>query len=249
MGLTDQLQTLYRVDSQVRGLRTRVENSQRYLNVQTRQLAELTTEHQEAELRLRQSEASLGNLETERDTIQARVDKLRDELNSCTTSKQYSAVQDEMKSLKEKVDEQDSQALEAMEEIEVLRAGVGSLEEKRSERETLKAKAKQDLDQRTHDVSDRLGELEQEREVAASMLPEKALEVFNYTANMNDGETMAEVREVNRKHREYVCGECNMELPFNTVVLLTNNTDHLVQCVGCQRILFIAEELKTALAK
>ena len=249
MGLTDQLQTLYRVASQVRGLRTRVENSERYLKVLVRQLAELTAELQEAELRLRQSEASLGNLETERDTIQVRVDKLRDELNSCTTSKQYSAVQDEMKSLKEKVDEQDTQALEAMEEIELLRSSVGSIEEKRSERQTLQTKAKDDLDQRTHDVGDRLEELEREREVAASMLPDNALEVFNYTANMNDGETMSEVLEVNRRHREYVCGECNMELPFNTVVLLTNNTDHLVQCVGCQRILFIAEELKSALAK
>ena len=249
MGLTDQLQTLYRVDSQVRGLRTRVENSQRYLNAQTRQLGELTTEHQEAELRLRQSEASLGNLETERDAIQARVDKLRDELNSCTTSKQYSAVQDEMKSLKEKVDEQDTSALEAMEEIEQLRTVVKAIAEKRAERETLKTKAEEDLKQRTEDVSERLGELEQEREVAAAVLPERTLEVFNHTADLNDGETMAEVREVNRRHREYVCGECNMELPFNTVVLLTNNTDHLVQCVGCQRILFIAEELKGELSK
>ena len=249
MGLTDQLQTLYRVDSQVRGLRTRVDNSQRYLNAQVRQLEELTIQHGEAELRLRQSEASLGNLETERDAIQARVDKLRDELNACTTSKQYSAVQEEMKSLKEKVDEFDTQAINALDEIEQLRADATSVETKKAERETLKAKAQADLEQRTQDVGDRLSELEQEREVAASMLPEQALQTFNHSADMNDGETMAEVREVNRRHREYVCGECNVELPFNTVVLLTNNSEQLVQCVGCQRIMYIAEELKTALSK
>ena len=249
MGLIDQLQTLYRVDSQVRGLRTRVENSQRYLNAQVRQLGELTTQYGEAELRLRQSEASLGNLETERDTIQARVDKLRDELNACTTSKQYSAVQDEMKSLKEKVDELDTQAIHSLDEIEQLRSNVASINEKKTERELLKKKAESDLEQRTQDVGDRLSELEQEREVAASMLPDRALETFNHSADMNDGETMSEVREVNRRHREYVCGECNMELPFNTVVLLTNNSEEVVQCVGCQRIMYIAEELKTALAK
>lgn len=249
MGLIDQLQTLYRVDSQVRGLRTRVDNSQRYLNAQVRQLGELSTLHEEAELKLRQSEASLGNLETERDTIQARVDKLRDELNACTTSKQYSAVQEEMKSLKEKVDELDTQALEAMELIEQLRADAGAIQEKKAERETLRTKAEEDLEERTQDVGDRLSELEQEREVAAAMLPERALEVFNHSADLNDGETMAEVREVNRRHREYVCGACNVELPFNTVVLLTNNSEQLVQCVGCQRIMYIAEELKTALSK
>ena len=81
------------------------------------------------------------------------------------------------------------------------------------------------------------------------MLPDRALEVFNHSADLNDGETMAEIREVNRRHREYVCGACNVELPFNTVVLLTNNSEELVQCVGCQRIMYIAEELKTALSK
>ena len=105
MGLTDQLQTLFQVDRQVRGLRTRVENAQRYLNVQVRQLEQLTTEHSEMELKVRHKEAGNGTLEVERDTLQARIDKLRDELNSCTTSKQYSAVQDEMKLLKEKVEE------------------------------------------------------------------------------------------------------------------------------------------------
>ncbi|MEE2682047.1 MAG: hypothetical protein VX641_06710 [Planctomycetota bacterium] len=249
MGLIDQLQTLYRVDSQVRGLRTRVDNSQRYLNAQVRQLGELTTLHDEAELKLRQSEASLGNLENERDTIQARVDKLRDELNACTTSKQYSAVQEEMKSLKEKVDELDTQALNAMEQIEQLRADADAIQEKRNERETLRKKAEEDLEERTQDVGDRLAELEQERDVAASMLPDRALDVFNHSADLNDGDTMAEIREVNRRHREYVCGACNVELPFNTVVLLTNNSESLVQCVGCQRIMYIAEELKTALSK
>ncbi|MEC8818227.1 MAG: C4-type zinc ribbon domain-containing protein, partial [Planctomycetota bacterium] len=75
------------------------------------------------------------------------------------------------------------------------------------------------------------------------------LEVFNHAANLHDGETMAEVLEVNRKHREYVCAACNVELPFNTLVVLTNSGDELVQCVGCQRIMYIAEDLKAALSK
>ena len=249
MGLTEQLQALYLVDSQVRGLRTRVENSQRYLDVQSRHLGELSTQLEEPELRLRQSEASLGNLENERDSVQARIDKLRDELNACTTSKQYSAVQDEMKLLKEKVDEYDDQALEAMEQIESIRELVAATRAKREERETLRSKAADDLEERTRDVGERLSELERERDVAAAILPDRVLEVFNHAANLNDGETMAEVLEVNRRHREYVCAACNVELPFNTLVVLTNSGDELVQCVGCQRIMYIAEDLKAALSK
>ena len=249
MGLTDQLLTLYRVDSQVRGLRTRVENAQRYLNVQIRQLEQLTTEHSEMELKVRHKEAGNGNLETERDSLQARIDKLREELNSCTTSKQYSAVQDEMKLLKEKVEELENEILETMEALEGDQLALTELETRQSERETLKAKAETDLKERTEDVSDRLAELEKEREIAAAVLPEQALQTFDRVADINEGETLAEIREVNRRHREYVCGACNMELPFNAVVLLTNNAEKIVQCVGCERILYIEEALKSELAK
>ena len=136
-----------------------------------------------------------------------------------------------------------------MEEIERIREVVETTRAKRTERETLQKKATEDLEQRTRDVGDRLAELEGERDVAAAILPERILELFNHTADMNDGETMSEVREVNRKHREYVCATCNVELPFNTVVLLTNNAEEVVQCVGCQRIMHIAEDLKEALSK
>ena len=249
MGLTDQLLTLYRVDSQVRGLRTRVENAQRYLNVQIRQLEQLTTEHSEMELKVRHKEAGNGNLETERDSLQARIDKLREELNSCTTSKQYSAVQDEMKLLKEKVEELENEILETMEALENDQLALTELKTRQSEREMLKVKAENDLKERTEDVSDRLTELEKEREIAAAVLPEQALQTFDRVADINEGETLAEIREVNRRHREYVCDACNMELPFNAVVLLTNNAEKIVQCVGCERILYIEEALKSELAK
>ena len=249
MGLTDQLLTLYRVDSQVRGLRTRVENAQRYLNVQIRQLEQLTTEHSEMELKVRQKEAGNGNLETERDSLQARIDKLREELNSCTTSKQYSAVQDEMKLLKDKVEELENEILETMEALENDQLALTELKTRQSEREMLKVKAENDLKERTEDVSDRLTELENEREVAAAVLPDQALQTFDRVADINEGETLAEIREVNRRHREYVCSACNMELPFNAVVLLTNNGEKIVQCVGCERILYIEEALKSELAK
>lgn len=249
MGLTEQLLTLFRVDSQVRGLRTRVENAQLYLNVQIRQLEQLTTEYSEMELKVRHKEAGNGTLEVERDTIQARIDKLRDELNSCTTSKQYSAVQDEMKLLKEKTGGLETEILETMEVLETEQQTLAELHNRQTERVTLRSQAEKDLKQRTEDVSVRLNELEKEREGAAAVLPEKALQTFDRVADMNEGETVTEIREVNRRHREYVCGSCNMELPFNAVVLLTNNSEEIVQCVGCERILFMEEALKSELAK
>ena len=249
MGLSEQLITLYRVDSQVRGLRSRVENAERYLNAQDRQLQQLQAECAEVELQIKQREASISNLETERQGFTERIDKLRDELNACTTSKQYTAVQSEMRTLKEKSDELDTEALEIMEEIEQERAKLNEIKAKASERDTLRKNAESDLEQRSKDVGERLAELETERGAAAAVLPDKALALFDKVADETEGETLAEIREVNRRHRIYACGECSMELPFDAVVRLTDSADELVQCTGCQRILFLEESLRLALAK
>lgn len=248
MGLIDQLLTLYRVDSQVRGLRTRVENAERYLTVQDRQLVQVQGELAESQLHIRQKEASAANLETERDGFTERIDKLREELNSSTTSKQYAAVQNEMKLLKEKADELDTEALEILEEIEVARATLTELEEKATERATIQVKATEELAQRRSDVGERLTELETERSQAASQLPDTTLAVFDKVADDTEGETMCEVREVSRRHREYACGACSEELPFDSVVRLTNSDNDMVQCRGCYRILYLAENLKGELA-
>lgn len=249
MGLIDQLLTLYQVDSQVRGLRSRVENAERYLHVQDRQLEHLKKEQAESRLHIRQREASIANLETERTSFTERIDKLREELNNSTTSKQYAAVQTEMRSLKEKADELDTQALEILEEVEAAREQLAGIDEKVEERGTIQDSASSELEQRRVDVGDRLNELEGERESAASALPGSALAVFDKVAEDTEGETLSEVREVNRRHREYACGACSMELPFGSVVRLTNNNEELVQCDGCHRILHLAENLKLALAK
>lgn len=249
MGLIDQLLTLYRVDSQVRGLRTRVENAERYLRVQQRQLDQILADQAEAELQIRQREATASNTETERDVVVARIEKLREELNSSTTSKQYSAVQTEMKSLKEQADELETQALEVLEELDGARAKLDLILESANERTTIRDKATEDLEQRKQDVGERLAELEAERARAAADIPEQPLAIFDKVAEDTEGETLCEVREVSRRHREYACGSCSMELPFDAVVRLTNSSDELVQCPGCFRILHLAEALKGELAK
>lgn len=249
MGLIDQLLALHQVDSQVRGLRTRVDSAERYLKVQERTLVVVTTEQSEVQLRSRQLEASIANLEVEKTTLDERIAKLRADLNASTTSKQYTAIQTEMKSLKDKGDEVDTQALELMEQCEQERTALAEVDQRLAERNTIRIRAEQECEQRRQDVGDRLTELERERDLAASQLPDRTLILFDRVADLTEGETLAEIREVNRKHREYVCNECSRELPFDAVVRLTNSEDDVVQCTGCQRILHLDPSLRGALSK
>ena len=97
MSLMEHLLTLYRVDSQVRALRTRVDGAERDLAAQAKLLAGVQRQETELASQARQLQATIHNLETEAQGFSDRIAKLRSELNSSNNDKQYKAILGEVK--------------------------------------------------------------------------------------------------------------------------------------------------------
>lgn len=249
MSLMESMIALFRVDAQTRALRQRVDSAQRYFNAQERQLKELTEEHDELESRKRQTQATFANFENEAAGLDERIEKLRGELNSTTTNKQYTAVLSEINSLKGQRGGLDEKMLSEMSRIEVLDAELQGLATKIEEREATKSVAAAQLKERQAEVGERLAELEAERERAAAAVPARERELFEELSDQFDGEAMAPLDEIDRRRKEYACGECNMQMPFESVSVLLNADDTLVQCTACGRILYMQDEIRGALAK
>ncbi len=239
MSLTDDLIALYRVDSQWRGLRSRVDSAQDVLRIRERKLGEVRSLHEEAESRRRQSQAHLANLEGEAADFGARIEKLRAELNASTTDKQYQAILSEMKSLQSLRDEVETSQLAEMERIETMGREVEELAEQVADRERLVEVARAECAECEAAVADRLGELERERGEAASRIPEKIMTIFDEVAEQNEGETLAPVMEVSKRHREYSCGSCHVQMPYYLVVNLHDTSSGVQQCPNCNRILYL----------
>jgi len=109
--------------------------------------------------------------------------------------------------------------------------------------------AKEEVDQRQSDVGDRLDELTIERTAAIEQVPDDIVIVFERVADAHDGETMVAVVEENRKRMEYSCGGCYMAIPLERLNTLMINSEEMVVCPSCGRILYVAEQLKGDLAE
>lgn len=248
MTLIEELQKLYKVDVQLRALRSRLDSAQRYLNVQTGELEKLTSRKAELQQRRKQFQANIANLETETKSIDERLEKLRGDLNSAVNNKQYTTVLSELNTAKEQRSQIEDKTIAEMENIEKLDAELEELDAKIAERSKVRDVASAQLQQRQADVGERLAELETERAAAAEHIPSKEMDIFDNLAEMYEGEAMAPVEEISRRNREYSCGVCNMQIPFEQVSALMNNLDTVVCCASCHRILYMAEETKGALA-
>ncbi len=241
MALLDNLLTLHRVDSQVRALSSRVDSAKTYFAAQERQLGLLEKQRDELATQLRQLKASVHALELDQTTATDRVTKLRSELNLATNDKQYKAILNEMKVLEGQKDDIVRRAVEEMQRVEESTKRGETHASTIVERQKIREVAKGKLAECLAEVGERLSELEAERTRAADLIPERDRKLFDKVADLTEGQTMAEVTIVDLRHREFACGECNIEVPFETFARLSSNSESVVQCKACARILFLAE--------
>lgn len=249
MSLIENLLTLFNVDKQVRGLRTRLETAQRYLAAQTKQVEVLHQQQAELQTRRKHLQATIANSETEIKGIDQRLEKYRGDLNSASTNKQYTAVLTELNTVKASRGAVEDKMLADMEQIEKIDAEIKALDAQLIERNKVREVAKHQLEERKADVGQRLSELEVERQKAAAVIPAHALAVFDEMANAHDGEAMAQVEVIDRRNRDYACGACNLHVPFDQVSLLASRSESLTRCPACSRILYMQEEVRGALVK
>jgi predicted nucleic acid-binding Zn-ribbon protein len=248
MPLIDNLLTLYKVDRQVRSLQSRVESAQLYLKVQTKLMTTIAVELSENELRLKQHKSNIAVAETETGSIDARVERLREDLNKAVNDKEYKALLAEVNTLKDQRKAFEDEMLIEMASVETLDTTLVEITAKIDERKKITKVAEKELHVRQDEIAEQLAELEKERATAASVIPADILEDFDEIADDYEGESMASIEIIDKKRKEYSCNSCSLHLPLESIVQLMANDDTIVKCGQCDRILFLEQASKEALA-
>jgi len=241
------LYDLYLIDQQVRGLSRGLNAAATHVKSQQAKLDQLNAQLAEVNDQLRHALAAAGSLENDAAAVSQRIDKLREQMNSAKTNREYSTFLVEINTLKLEKGKVEEQALEQLTRADKLKADVEALQSKVIEQQRIKAHAEQKLAERRAEVGDQLEQVKAKRETAARQIPANALVVFERLCETTDGEALAEVTREDPRS-DYTCGGCYMALPMERVNLLAT-TNELVRCPSCARILYLATETRAALSE
>lgn len=241
MTVTANLLRLFRVDQQLRGLQTRLHAAEKFLTAQEKQLKDALSKHEQLSVQVRKDKAAVAGDEGEAALIDARVEKVREQMNACKTGKEYQAFQNELNALKAKKATSETHELEIMERLHNAEAQLAEIQSQRAEREKIVAQARGERDQQHTQIKDRVADLTEQRKTLAGQVSAAELRVFEELVRTRGDDAMAKVELLNKRDHEYTCGACMMTLPVETLNHIIKGS--FVRCANCQCILFNEEEL------
>lgn len=247
MSLQEQMRALYLLDQEVRGLRSRLDAAIRRQQAQQNKLEQHQRQYTELEEQIRLGQAKAGALELQVKAAEDKIAKLREQMNTVKSNKEYSALLVEVNTLKVDKSKLEDEALARMGEVDALKQHLEQVEEKIQQQQKLVDLAAAEVASARAEVGQRLEEVTAQRDAAADQVPQEARALFNRLAQNYEGEAMAPVEEADRRRMEYNCGGCYMSLPIERVNALMMKPDDLVTCPNCGRILYLDQELKSAI--
>lgn len=238
MRLTDKLLRVYRVDRQLDGLQSRLKTAERFLQDQTSQIDTVESRRQSLEKQHRQMRATIADHEGEMARLDARIEVLREQMNTARTNKEYKAFLTEVNTLKIERDKAESAAIELLTKADELTVQLADLDKQREGKGKVRQVAADDRDKKAAEIKDRLSELEAERKKLAAEVPPGALSAYEELVRQKAEDAMAPLEAQDRKRHEFTCGSCMMAVPIETVSALMSHGS-LTRCSSCGCILFL----------
>lgn len=239
MSVTQQLLDLFKVDKQLRGLRSRLEAAERFLNQQSAQLAEMEKQRVVLDAQHKQLRAVVANYEGESARIDARMTALREQMNSAKTAKEYNAFLTELNNLKEQKGQFEERGIEALTKAEEVDSTLRTINAQFGERQSIVEKARTDRDARDAEIRDKVVELQAQRETVAAVVPPRERAALEGLIKLRGDDAMAPIEVIDRRNHEYNCSACMMAITVEVVSAVM--TGKVANCPSCRCLLYADE--------
>lgn len=248
MSVTAKLVKVFTVDKQIDTLQTRLKVAEKVLAEQTKLAADFEARRSKVEGDIKALQAQASNFEGESQRLDDKITKLKEQMNTAQTNKQYQAFLVEVNTLGLEKGAAEKSAIELLEKIDVLRKQSDELASQRQERESMAGVAKTNRDSREAEIKDKLEALKAERGTLAAEVPGDVLRDYERTFQQRGEDAVASVELQSRKDQEFTCGGCMMLIPVQTVngILASGK---ITTCTNCRCYLYVSDELKQSLAE
>lgn len=183
-------------------------------------------------------------LELELRSSEEHVEKLKIDLNTAKTNKEYATLLTQINSLRADNAKLEDEGLKVIAEIDAVKQQATELETLIADEEKKLTAVQESSEGEIAKLDSMISDLQVRRNEAAGKIPPKSLAVFERIASQYDGEAMAQVEVSGRKSPyTYSCGGCYMSLNAEHANALKSH-DAIRQCDNCQRILYMNEAAK-----
>lgn len=183
--------------------------------------------------------------ETAAQDAQEKLKKYQQQINRVTNQREYGALLQEIDTVKTQISSSEGQAFSALERHEKTEK---DLAEKRESFRDLDERYSTELARWEAEKPGVAGQITELKEKIASLrgtLPRQVSSQFDRVLLRNPGGALSPVRPIERPpgktQREWACTSCNYRVRPQTVVEI-RNSEALVQCDSCKRILYLEPE-------
>jgi predicted nucleic acid-binding Zn-ribbon protein len=194
-----------------------------------REIGETRASFSRAEKELTESKLSLNNLELETKTKQQQLEKLKSQMMSIKTNKEYDALISQIDSTKEFISERETQILELIEKVENLESGIDDLKKKSEEVKNQNEKQLSILQQKMDSVGSKIDNKEAERNNIREKVSRRTMSVYERVRKNRGGDVVVTVKK-------RACGACYKALPPHRIQEIKRG-DQIITCDNCGRML------------
>lgn len=234
---------LQAIETKVRKTRKELKRGQQQVKRQ-----QIKIEQLEAALHAKTEEIKLTTMQCDKLDLELRsrdeeVTKLRVQLNSAKTNKEYSTILTQINTEKADNSKLEDQQIKLLTQIDSDKAARKEMEESIEKEKQNLAEVKAKIEQQQASVEDELNKQLQIRQDIYSRVPLKYQTLFDRLAERYDGEVLAVVTKMNGSKTEYSCEGCYMKVPLESVNSLMTR-DEVVTCPSCGRMLVLDKNPK-----
>ncbi len=191
--------------------------------------------HQERVARVQELSKQRRILEGEVDMMRSKLSRLKDQLMSVKTNKEYTAMLHEIQMAEEQIRKEEDKILEIMEEMETMEFGLKEAEQQLNNKSTELRENIQKVEKSKPQLEAELENLGKEKSYTESQIDADLLARYRRIAEARKGIALAEAKDE-------LCTSCHIRIRPQVYADLLR-TENIHTCDSCSRILFYRKSI------